>query len=805
MKSRIRKVAVLGSGVMGSGIAAHLANAGLPCLLLDIVPPALTDAERRAGLPEQGPRFRNRVAAKALEGIVKSRPPLLYTPKAAALITPGNLEDDLPRLAECDWVIEVVVERLEVKRALFEKVEKVVRPGTVVSSNTSGLSIASLVEGRSRAFRRNFLVTHFFNPVRYMHLLELVPGEETDPLVLEEIRALGLFRLGKGIVQGKDTPNFVANRIGVFGMMATLHAALEMGYAFDEVDAITGPALGRPKSASFGTLDLVGLDTFLHVVKTLGDGCPEDESVETFRIPPLLYKLVEAGALGRKSGAGFFKMEKGEGGKKRLLVLDPATATYGPEREFDCASLAAAAKLHDPGARIRTVAEASDRAGLFGWRLLRETLAYSARRLGEIADTVVEVDAALRWGFSWELGPFEVWDALGVEAAAQRMEAEGTNVPGWVWDMVRSGNPSFYREGAAGREFYNPRGKVYQAVPKPEGFLILKDRKREAPPLFENPSASVVDLGDGVLCVEFHSASQPKVNPVDDDVIAAVAEATARAERYFEALVVHHQADHFCAGANLELLLGAAREKRWGDIEALVSRFQAMTMGLRRAEVPVVTAPFGYTFGGGAELTMAGDAVCAHAELYMGLVEVGVGLLPAGGGHLFLLERVLEGIDEPVLSNLPFLKRAFENIAMAKVSGSAEEARELKFLRPSDFVEMQRGRQLFAAKEMALSMARRGYRPAAPRTLSLPGRDGAATFEMLLHNLQLTHWASEHDVKIGRFVAGILCGGDTTLACPVSEERILEMEREAFLSLCGEEKTQQRIASMLENGKPLRN
>lgn len=805
MKSRIEKVAVLGSGVMGSGIAAHLANAGVPCLLLDMVPPALSEDDKKAGLTEASPRFRNKFALKALEGVAKAKPPLLYHPRRLSLITAGNFDDDLGQIVGCDWVVEVVVERLDAKRALFERVERHLKAGAVVSSNTSGLSIAAMTEGRSEAFRRHFLVTHFFNPVRYMYLLELVAGAETDPAVVEEMAHFGTVRLGKGVVYGKDTPNFVANRIGVYGMMATLHATLEMGYGFDEADAITGPALGRPKSASFGTADLVGLDTFVPVVRTVLDGCPKDEALETFRVPPLLEKMVQKGALGRKSGAGFFKMEKTPEGKKKLLVLDAARGEYVPEAKPDIPSLKAASKLHDPGERIRRVVGADDRAGAFAFKVLAGTLSYSAHRLGEIADTVVDVDTALRWGFNWELGPFETWDALGVEAFAHRMEEAGVNVPTWVWDMVRSGFPTFYRDGAAGREFYSPRGKAYFTVPKPEGFLVLRDLKAARPALFQNAGASLVDLGDGVLCVEFHSATQPRLNPIDDAIIEATAKGLELAERDFEALVIHHQAEQFCAGANLALLLQHAQASDWRAIDDIVRRFQDLTMGMRRAKVPVVTAPFGFCFGGGAEVAMAGDALCAHAELYMGLVEVGVGLVPAGGGHLFMLERVLEGVDPPVLSNLPFIQKAFEAIAMAKVSGSAEEARDLRYLRPYDHVELQRGRQLHTAKEMALALARRGYRPPLAKSFTLPGRDGLATFEMLLHNLQLTHWASEHDAKIGRFVAGILCGGDTTLACPVGEERILELEREAFLSLAGEEKTRQRIAFMLEKGKPLRN
>jgi len=805
MRERIRKVAVLGAGVMGSGIAAHMANAGVPCLMLDMVPKDLSDEDRRKGLTEQDRRFRNAIAAKGIEAIKKSRPPHLYDKRALSLVSVGNFEDDWERLADYDWIIEAVVERMDIKRSLFEKLEGAAGEHAIVSSNTSGLPISDMLEGRSESFRSRFLVSHFFNPVRYMYLLELVAGEDTSREVLQEIVRFGTYRLGKGIVFGKDTPNFVANRIGVFSMMDTLHAMLEMGYRVDEVDAITGPALGRPKSASFGTADLVGVDTFVHVVNTLREGCPEDESKDAFEIPDLLKTMVEKGALGRKAGAGFFKMEKSPDGKKNLKVLDYKTGDYVDKAKADIPSLKAARKVHDAGERIRGIVASEDRAGAFAWRILKRTLAYAAARIGEIADTVVDVDRGIKWGFNWELGPFEVWDALGVEETANLMEEENVNVAGWVWDMVRSGCPSFYREGKVSREYYDPREKTYVPEPRPEGFLILKDIKRATAPVFENDGASLVDLGDGVACVEFHSRHQPKMNPVDDEIIAVLRKGIEIAERDFRGLVIHHQGEQFCAGANLAYLLQASREKDWEAIDNMVRAFQGMTMGLRCASVPVIAAPFGFTFGGGAEITMGADRVCALAETYMGLVEVGVGLVPAGGGHLFMLERVLEGIGKPVLSNMPFIQGAFETIAMAKVGGSAEEARALKYLRPWDQVEIQKGLQLRTAKRMALALADTGYRPPLPGSFALPGKDGSATLRTVLHNYKLTHWISDHDEKVSSHIATILCGGDTTVNNPVSEETILELERAAFMSLCGEAKTQERIEFMLVKGKPLRN
>ena len=805
MRREIRKVGVLGAGIMGQGIAAHLANAGVPSLLLDIVPPRLSADDEKQGLTAADRRFRNRLAAAGLEALKGSKPALLYSKRFLPLIEIGNFEDDWGRLADCDWVVEVVVERLDVKQQVFARLEPVLKPGAIVSSNTSGLSIAGMLEGRSEAFRRNFLVTHFFNPVRYMRLLEIVAGPDTDPELLAFMVEFGRFRLGKGIVFGKDTPNFVGNRIGVHGIMATIHAMTELGYQVDEVDAITGPAIGRPKSASFGTIDLVGLDTMVHVVKTLQEGCPKDEAQAAFAIPEFVTAMVGKGLLGRKAKAGFFKREKVEGGEPKDFVLDWRTLEYRAKAKLDAPALRAAKATHDVAERLRKVTAATDRAGAFAWRVLRDTLAYASRRVGEISDTIVDIDNALKWGFNWELGPFETWDALGVAATVERMKAEGVKPAPWVEKMLAKGVESFYRTGAKGLEFFDLTKKAYRPVPRPASFLVLSEIKQRTPVVWENPGASLVDIGDGILCLEFHSALQPKLNPVDDDILAAAHKSIEVAESDFRGLVVHHQGEQFCAGANLLMLLEAAMSQQWKVIDAMVRAFQGMTMGFRRARVPVVTAPFGFTFGGGAEITMSGARACALAETYIGLIEVGVGLLPAGGGHVFMLERVLEGVDEPILSNLPYLRKAFETIAMAKVATSAEEARELKYLRPFDHVELNRDQQLWTAKRMALGLAEQGYRPPLPRTFALPGREGIATFRMFLHNLKLTHYISSHDEKIATHIATVLNGGDTTISNPVSEQTILDLERDAFLSLCGEPKTQERIRYMLLNNKPLRN
>jgi len=808
MGTEIRRAAVLGAGVMGSGIAAHLANAGIPVLLLDIVPPKLGEDDEKKGLTLEDPRFRNKFAMAGLEGIKKSKPAALYSKRYLPLIEIGNFEDDWHRLAECDWIVEVVVERLDIKQQVFARVDEVRKAGSIVSSNTSGLSIAGMTEGRSEDFKQHFLVTHFFNPVRYMRLLELVAGEETKPEIVEFFTNFGRFRLGKGIVFGKDTPNFIGNRIGTYGIAATFKTMMEMDYQVDEVDAITGPAMGHPSSASFGTVDLVGIDVLAHVTNTIYEGCPEDEQREIFQVPDFIKKMIENGSLGRKTKdkGGFYRMEKDESGKKTILVIDWKTGEYRPKERPDIPSLKKAKATHDVKKRLRDVVFADDRAGAFAWRLMRDTLAYSSMRFGEISDSIVDIDNALRWGYNWDLGPFEAWDVLGVAKVVKRMEAEGVKPAAWVTEMLAAGHETFYIESADGRQYYDPASKTYLEEPKPDTFLVLADIKRDEKKIvYGNKSASMVDIGDGIVCIEFHSALQPRMNPIDDQIMDVMHKGLAIAERDFRGLVIHHQGENFSAGANLLMVLEGIQASQWTAIDEMIQQFQAMTRNLLKARIPVITSPFAFTFGGGCEITMGGDRVCAAAETYMGLVEVGVGLIPAGGGCWGMLERVLEGIDEPVLSNLPFIRTAFENIGMAKVATSGEEARDRKFLRPSDKVEINRDQQLWTAKRMAIAMAEEGYTPPLPKKLHLPGREGLATLEMMLHNMKLTHWISSHDEKIARHLGRILTGGDTTINDTVDEQTILDLEREAFLSLCGEPKTQDRISYMLVNNKPLRN
>ncbi|HEX9206453.1 MAG TPA: 3-hydroxyacyl-CoA dehydrogenase/enoyl-CoA hydratase family protein [Candidatus Deferrimicrobiaceae bacterium] len=802
MFPKIRRVAVLGAGVMGAGIAAHMANAGIPCLMLDIVPPSLSEEERKKGVPEKSPAFRNRFALKGLEGIRKSRPALLYSQKDIGRISVGNFEDDFPKIAECDWIVEAVVENLKIKRSLYERIEALWNPGVVVSSNTSGIAIAQMMEGRGAEFRRHFLVTHFFNPVRYMRLLELVAGRDTDPAILSGMADFGERVLGKGIVFGKDTPNFVGNRVGVFAMMHAMQAMLSDGLTIDEVDKILGPAMGRPKSAAFGTADLVGLDTLLHVADNVYGNLPGDPDRDRFLPPPFVKEMAKRGLLGRKSGAGFFKME-GKGENKRKYVLDYNSLEYRPSEKVSFPSLDAAKGEEDAGARIRKVISGDDKAAKYAWKVLSDTLLYTAKRIPEIADDVLNVDNAMKWGFNWTLGPFETWDAIGVADSVARMKAEGKAIPENVGKMLSSGASSFYRRSEGALEFYDfASGKFLPAPVSPNVIFLpsLADRKKV---VRSNAGATLYDIGDGVLCAEFHT----KMNAVDADIATMLMEGVDLAEKEFAGMVIANHAEHFSAGANLMLVFLEAQNKQFANIERMVKGFQDACMRLRYSERPVVAAPAGMALGGGAEICLGADRIRAAAETYMGLVEVGVGLLPAGGGLKEMVVRHLEGIPDGVAADpLPFLRKAFETVGLGKVATSAREAREMGFLRPWDGITIQRDFLIHDAKNTVLAMNREGYEPPRPRTdIALPGRSAFPAFAYGLYAMRAAGQISEHDEKIGRKIAWVLTGGDVPPGTRFSEQELLDMEREAFLSLCGEEKTQARIQFMLMKGKPLRN
>jgi 3-hydroxyacyl-CoA dehydrogenase len=790
MSEGISSAAVIGSGVMGSAIAAQFAGAGIRTFLLDVVPRDLP-----AGA-EKDPKARNRLADEALARALKTKPAPFYLPQFAQLITTGNLDDHLDRVAGCDLVIEAVVENLEIKQQLFRKIAPQLGPQAILASNTSGLSIARMSESLPPDLARRFLVMHFFNPVRYMHLVEIAGGPQTDPAVVARAARFGEF-LGKGIVHTKDTTNFVANRIGVYGMMQTLHAMPESELGIEAIDIITGKPMARSTGATFKTADIVGLDTLVHVANNCYETLTKDPEREVFRIPALVSDLVKQGRLGRKSGAGFYK-KVGED----VLVLDYRTGEYKPAQKPRFDSIGAVRNLEDPKARLARLVAGDDAAARFAWKLLSRTLVYSAALVGEIADDVVSIDRALRWGFNWELGPFESWDAIGVAASVERMRKDGLSVPAWVSDVQR-GSGRFYAGTPAAPTYFDLGSRRERPValdPRQQSLEALKSEPTRV--VKKNLGASLVDLGDGVLCVEVHT----KMNTIDGDVIAMLGSAVTEAEKNFEALVIANDGQHFGAGANLFMIFAAAQQKKWDQIGTVIHGLQSSLQGLRHARVPVVAAPCQYTLGGGAELAMAADVCQAHAETYMGLVELGVGLIPAGGGCLRMVERHtghLEGVEGADL--LPLIGQASLTVALARVSTSADEARQLRFLQPEDGISLNRSHQLYHAKQRALGLARAGYRPPRPRMLSAAGRDASATLGARIWGLVEAGKASAHDGLLANKLANVLCGGQVAAGTPRTEQDYLDLEYEAFLSLCGEEKSLARIEFMLKNNKPLRN
>lgn len=792
MSFRIRKAAVLGAGVMGSGIAAHLANAGIPVILLDIVPPGETSTS---------PAARNKFALSAVANLRKQKPAPLMSEKALGLIEVGNFDDDLKRVGECDWVVEVIKEDLKLKNGLFAKLEPLVSKTCIVSSNTSGMSIAGMTDGRSADFKARFLVTHFFNPVRYMKLLELVPGEHTNPAVMSALAEFGERTLGKGIVYGKDTTNFIANRIGTYGMMRTIQLMEQHQVTIEEVDKIFGPAMGRPKSAVFRTADIVGLDTFLHVTKNCYDSLPNDPARETFKAPKWLESMVEKKMLGDKTGSGFYKKMKGDGGKE-IQVLDLKTFEYRAQNKVRFDSLGAARDVEELNEKIRVVLGGSDKAAKFAEQVTLDTLAYAARLMGEIADDVVNVDRAMRWGFAWEQGPFQTWDAYGVAKGVARMKELGIFVAPWVDDMLKSGRTSFYGAEKQFDTFWNIGSKSVRYVPEIGRQITVDGLKRAGKLIKGNDSASLFDMGDGVALLSFHS----KMNSIDNDITALMHESVEWAEKNAKGLVIGNDGQNFSAGANIGMLLWAAKEGQWDDIKQLVGRFQQANQRMRYSTIPVVTAPFQLALGGGCEVTMGGNTQIAAAETYIGLVEFGVGLIPGGGGNLQLL-RNLSGMyaGSKDIDSFNFVKKAFLTIGLAKVATSAEEAKEAGFLAQDAMISMNRDHLLADAKARVIGMADAGFRPPRQATFFLPGKSGAATIDMQLYDMVQNHQISDHDRLIGRKLGQVLTGGDVSATTPVTEQHLLDLELEAFVSLCGEAKTQDRLQFMLEKGKPLRN
>jgi 3-hydroxyacyl-CoA dehydrogenase len=783
---------------MGAQIAAHAANAGLTALLLDIVPREPSEAEAQAGLGLSDRAVRDRFARAGLDAARRAKPAAFFLPEYASRVQVGNFEDDLARIAEADLVIEAIVEDLAIKRSLYERVERHLKPGAIVASNTSGIPIAALAEGRGEQFRRNFLGIHFFNPPRYMKLVELIPTPDTDPEVVARAERFLDERLGKGVVRAKDAPNFIANRIGTFGALHTLATMLEGGYTIEEVDTLTGPAVGRPKMATFRLMDLVGIDVFAHVARNLYDNAREDEQREAFRVPALVAGLVERGWLGNKTKRGFYRKEGDE-----ILVLDPATFEYRPRQKPKFPSVDAAKTIDDVRERVRTLVLGKDRAGQFLWKTTSEVLAYTANRIPEIADTVLQIDRAVKWGFNWELGPFELWDALGVRATAERMRADGLQVPEKVERMLEAGGESFYRREGGVTSYWDFDRGEYVAAGDRAGVLVLRDIKDRKRVVKKAAGASLVDLGDGVGCVEFHS----KMNAIGGDTVGMLnAGLKALDDGEFEALVIGNEGDNFSVGANLMLLLLEAQEGNWEEVDLMVRAFQQVNMRIKTAPRPVVVAPFGMALGGGCEITLHGPRVRAAAETYIGLVELGVGLVPAGGGTKEMTVRALDAVAGTDADGFAFVRRAFETIAMAKVATSADEARALGFLGPSATLSMNRDRLVADAKQVALDMVKEGYTPQRPRTdVPALGGPALAAFKIGIHQLREGGYVSDHDAKIATKLARIMTGGDLSHRTTVSEQYLLDLEREAFLSLCGERKTLERIQHMLKTGKPLRN
>jgi 3-hydroxyacyl-CoA dehydrogenase len=807
MSRKIEKAAVLGAGIMGSGIAAHLANCGVRTYLLDIVPPELGEEDKKKGITRETPEFRNRFATSGLEKAVKNRKPIpaFYHDSFAGLVTCGNLEDNLDWLKECDWVVEVVVENLGIKQKLFERVEKHAGPETIVSSNTSGISIASMLEGRSAGFKKRFLVTHFFNPVRFMRLLELVPGKDTDPEILSFMARFGTDVLGKGVVFGKDTTNFVGNRIGIYGLIRTAREVIDRGYTLEEGDAIVGEPMGRPKSAAFRTVDMVGLDTVVHILDNCYETLTEDEEREIFKTPAFIADMIKAKRFGDKTKGGFYKKSKGDGGKSDVLALDPKTGEYREKQKVRFDSTGAVRGIDDPAARLKKFLSYDDRAATFGWNVLRDTLVYSGNRIPEIADDVVQIDNAMKWGYNWALGPFESWDAIGFKEGCERIRKDGKKLPAIAEALLAAGGEGFYKTEGGKRYFFDLATKKYKPVVEDALTLRLPLLKQQDKVLAHNDSATLYDMGDGVLCCEFHT----KMNSIDEDVIKQInhgLDLCDRDDRWI-GLVLGNHGEAFCAGANVFALLMAAQNNLWDQVEGVVKAFQDVNQRLKYSAKPTVAAPFAMALGGGAELSMGCNRICAHADLFMGLVEVGVGLIPGGGGHKEQLIRHLEGIPEGAQSvNLiPFLQAAFQNIGTAKVSMSADEARALCYLRRTDAVVTNKEHLLGRAKRMVQGMAVEGFVPPRERRLRLPGENVYATFLMVLDSMCKQHQITEHEQVMAGKIAWVLCGGKTSTNVEVSEQYLLDLEREAFCFLLGTPKTQERIQHFLTRGKPLRN
>lgn len=801
MNKTIKKVAVLGSGVMGSRIACHFANIGVQVLLLDIVPFELSEDEQKKGLTKESPLVRNRIVNSSLQSTLKSKPSPIYEIGLASRITTGNFDDDLHKIKDYDWIIEVVVERLDIKQQLYEKVEKYRKPGTLITSNTSGIPMHMMCEGRSEDFQENFAGTHFFNPPRYLRLLEIIPGPKTKPEIIDFLMKYGDLYLGKETVLCKDTPAFIANRIGVYAIISAMHTIEKMGMGVSEVDKLTGTVIGRAKSATFRTMDVVGLDTTVNVANNLYKALPHDESRDVFKLPKIVEVLYNNKWFGDKTGQGYFKMIRHKDGRKELKEIDFETFEYKDVEKPKFKALEASKEIEDLKKRIKFLVNFDDKAGEFYKTTFYDLFRYCSFRIPEISDELYRIDQAVCAGFGWEYGPFENWDILGLRETIMEMNSMGMKPADWVQEMLDNGNDTFYKVEGGKRLYYDIPSKSYKEIPGIEEFIILDTLKAAGKKIWGNPGASVYDLGDDVIGLEFHS----KMNTMGQEVVEGINTAITMAEKSYKGLVIGNEGGNFSAGANLAMLFMFAGDQDFDEINLMIAQFQNTMMRARYSSIPVVVAPHNMALGGGCELSLHADHIQAHAELYMGLVEVGVGLIPAGGGTKEMTRRFANSVVSGDVE-LNRLQESFLNIAMAKVSTSAMEAKGLGYLQAKDGITMNKKRQISEAKEKVLELANEGYtQPIQQTNIQVLGKQSLALFDAGITGMSYGAYISEHDAKIARKLAWVMSGGDLSSPTMVSEQYLLDLEREAFLSLTGEKKTLERIHSILFKGKPLRN
>ena len=795
-KRKINKIAIIGSGIMGSGIACHFANIGVEVLLLDIVPRELNDQEKKQGLTLDDKVVRNRLVNDALKTALKSKPSPIYSQKFAQRITTGNIEDDIAKVKDVDWIMEVVVERLDIKKQVFETLEKHRTPGTLITSNTSGIPIKFMCEGRSEDFQKHFCGTHFFNPARYLKLFEIIPGPKTDKAVLEFLDGYGEQFLGKTSVIAKDTPAFIGNRIGIFGIQSLFHQVKELGLTVEEVDKLTGPVIGRPKSATFRTVDVVGLDTLVHVANGIYENCPNDEAHELFKLPDFISKMMENKWLGSKTGQGFYKKEG-----KTITVLDLNTLEYREKKRAKFATLELTKKIDNVIDRFKILVGGKDKAADFYRKNFAAMFAYVSHRIPEISDELYKIDDAMKAGFGWEHGPFQIWDAIGVQKGIEIMESEGHSPSQWVLDMLESGNSSFYTIENGATLAYSISNKTQEKIPGQDAFIIL-DNIRKSKEVFKNSGVVIEDLGDGILNCEFQS----KMNTIGGDVLAGLNKAVDLAEQNFEGLVIGNQGANFSVGANIGMIFMMAVEQEYDELNMAIKYFQDTMMRMRYSSIPTIAAPHGMTLGGGCELSMHADKVVAAAETYIGLVEFGVGVIPGGGGSKEMAMRASDSFRKNDVE-LNILQEYFLTIGMAKVATSAYEAYDLGILQKGkDVVVVNKDRQIATAKAYAKLLANQGYSmPVRRKDVKVLGKQALGMFLVGTDAMQASKYISEHDKKIANKLAYVMAGGDLSEPTMVCEQYLLDIEREAFLSLCTERKTLERIQHMLKTGKPLRN